>query len=147
MLSRRQVIRGSAAFGLASLSAGCSRQAEGARLPEIPAGNRAISLAAAPVRRGLDGNACDLWLDNERLFPVLRLQHGEAIDVTLKNNLAEHTSVPWHGVRVPNAMDGVPYLTQPPVEPGKSFRYVFTPPDAGTFFFHPHCDSAAQLGR
>ncbi len=44
-------------------------------------------------------------------------------------------------------MDGVPYLTQMPVLPGDEFHYRFVPPDAGTFFFHPHCDTATQLGR
>ena len=44
-------------------------------------------------------------------------------------------------------MDGVPYMTQPPVEQGESFAYEFTPPDAGTFFFHPHCNTVEQLGR
>lgn len=69
------------------------------------------------------------------------------MEVRLDNRLGEHTSIHWHGVRVPNAMDGVPYVTQPPVQPGQSFTYAFTPPDAGTFFFHPHCDTAQQLGR
>ncbi len=75
------------------------------------------------------------------------MKHGETLDVTLKNGLAEHTSIHWHGIRGPNAMDGVPYLTQAPVQPGATFRYRFTPPDAGTFFFHPHCNTAEQLGR
>ena len=44
-------------------------------------------------------------------------------------------------------MDGVPYMTQPPVEQGQTFAYEFTPPDAGTFFFHPHCNTVEQLGR
>src|SRR3546814_12408190 len=44
-------------------------------------------------------------------------------------------------------MDGVPYFSQQPVEPGQSFHYAFTPPDPGTFFFHPHCDTVTQLGR
>ena len=43
----------------------------------------------------------------------------------------------WHGVRLPNAMDGVPHLTQPPVAPGASFDYRFRPPDAGTFWYRP----------
>ena len=50
----------------------------------------------------------------------------------LVNELPEPTSIHWHGVRLPNAMDGVPHLTQPPVAPGASFDYVFRPPDAGT---------------
>src|SRR6185295_6684430 len=48
---------------------------------------------------------------------------------------------------LPNAVDGVPYLTQPPVQPGENFTYNFAPPDAGTFFFHPHCNTVEQLGR
>ena len=44
-------------------------------------------------------------------------------------------------------MDGVPGLTQPPIKPGESFAYEFTPPDAGTFWYHPHANSLEQLGR
>ena len=53
----------------------------------------------------------------------------------------------WHGIRLPNAMDGVPFLTQPPIPPGDSFTYTFTPPDAGTFWYHPHANSLEQMGR
>src|SRR5204862_4373616 len=52
----------------------------------------------------------------------------------------------FHGVRVPNAMDGVPDVTQPAVLPGQSFDYSFVVPDAGLFWYHPHFDSAAELG-
>lgn len=67
--------------------------------------------------------------------------------MTLHNRLPQHTTVHWHGIRVPNAMDGVQYVTQPPVEPGESFSYEFEPPDTGTFFFHPHCNESGQTGR
>ena len=53
----------------------------------------------------------------------------------------------WHGIRLPNAMDGVPGLTQPPIKPGGSFLYQFTPPDAGTFLYHPHDNSLEEMGR
>ncbi len=53
----------------------------------------------------------------------------------------------WHGIRLPNAMDGVPGLTQPPIKPGGSFLYEFTPPDAGAFLYHPHDNSLEQMGR
>ncbi|HVJ43003.1 MAG TPA: multicopper oxidase family protein [Dongiaceae bacterium] len=78
---------------------------------------------------------------------VIRLQHGQWLRATLHNALDEHTTVHWHGIRLPNGMDGVPYLTQAPVRPGQSFTYAFQPPDTGTFFFHPHCDTTTQLGR
>ncbi|HUL09456.1 MAG TPA: multicopper oxidase family protein [Candidatus Acidoferrum sp.] len=79
--------------------------------------------------------------------PTLRVKRGETLRVRLVNRLPEHTSIHWHGIRLPNAMDGVPYLTQAPVEPGADFLYEFSPPDAGTFWFHPHCNSIEQMGR
>ena len=92
-----------------------------------------------------------LWtLHNDWPPPLVRVQRGQRLRATLINELpgeTEHTSLHWHGIRLPNAMDGVPYLTQPPVLPGERFTYEFTPPDAGTFFFHPHCNTVEQLGR
>lgn len=79
--------------------------------------------------------------------PTLRLRQGEPVRITVENRLAEDTTVHWHGIRLPNAMDGVPGLTQPPIRPGESFVYEFTPPDAGTFWYHPHANSLQQLGR
>lgn len=78
---------------------------------------------------------------------VIRMQHGQWLRAKLVNNLTEHTSIHWHGIRLPNAMDGVPYMTQAPVQPGEDFTYAFQPPDTGTFFFHPHCNTVEQYGR
>lgn len=79
--------------------------------------------------------------------PTLRLRQGEPVRITVENGLDEDTTVHWHGIRLPNAMDGVPGLTQPPIRPGESFVYEYTPPDAGTFWYHPHANSLVQLGR
>src|SRR5579864_4023444 len=79
--------------------------------------------------------------------PELRVRQGEPVRITVVNKLAEDTTVHWHGIRLPNAMDGVPGLTQKPIRPGESFVYEFTPPDAGTFWYHPHEDTLQQLGR
>ena len=70
--------------------------------------------------------------------PVLRLKRGEELRLRLVNDLAEPTTIHWHGLRLPNAMDGVPSLTQPPIAPGASFDYRFRPPDAGTFWYHAY---------
>lgn len=78
---------------------------------------------------------------------IIRMKQGEWLEATLANHLHEHTTIHWHGIRLPNAMDGVPYLTQKPILPGESFAYRFQPPDTGTFFFHPHCNTVEQLGR
>jgi len=66
--------------------------------------------------------------------------------VRVVNDLAEPTSVHWHGVRLPNAMDGVPGLTQAPIAPGTSFDYRFRPPDAGTFWYHAHIGAQVDRG-
>jgi FtsP/CotA-like multicopper oxidase with cupredoxin domain len=79
--------------------------------------------------------------------PILRVKRGEPLRARLVNRLPEHTTIHWHGIRLPNLMDGVPYLTQPPVEPGASFAYDFRPPDAGTFWYHPHCNGVEQMAR
>ena len=80
-------------------------------------------------------------------LPILRAEVGEILDVTLENRLPEHTSIHWHGLRLPAAMDGVPYLTQPPVLPGQRFAYSFPLLDTGTYFLHPHCNETGQSGR
>src|SRR5439155_7152875 len=79
--------------------------------------------------------------------PEIRIRQGDPVRVVVSNKLGEDTTVHWHGIRLPNAMDGVPGLTQQPIRPGENFSYEFTPPDAGTFWYHPHADSLQQLGR
>ncbi len=79
--------------------------------------------------------------------PVLRMRQGEPFAARLVNELDEPTTVHWHGLRIPNAMDGVPEMTQPYVYPGDGFDYTFTPPDAGTFWYHPHCNTLTQMGH
>ena len=79
--------------------------------------------------------------------PVIRVKQGERLRAVLENALAEDTTIHWHGIRLPNAMDGVPHLTQAPVAPGGRFEYDFTLPDAGTYWYHPHANAPEQLGR
>jgi FtsP/CotA-like multicopper oxidase with cupredoxin domain len=75
----------------------------------------------------------------------LRVREGERVRVVLTNELPDPTSIHWHGLPVPNAMDGVPGLTQAPVMPGESFTYEFDAAPAGTYFYHPHV--GLQLDR
>ena len=79
--------------------------------------------------------------------PEIRLRQGDRLRVHVANALAEETTIHWHGVRTPNAMDGVPHLTQKPIAPGESFLYEFDAVDAGTFWYHPHQRSYEQVGR
>jgi FtsP/CotA-like multicopper oxidase with cupredoxin domain len=78
--------------------------------------------------------------------PELRVQQGKQVRVRVENGLPDPTTIHWHGVRVPNAMDGVPGMPQPAIRPGESFVYEFTPPDAGTYWFHPHVGTQLDRG-
>jgi FtsP/CotA-like multicopper oxidase with cupredoxin domain len=112
---------------------------------------REIRLEAGPARIAVVGAPhpdTGLWAYNGAFpGPVLRARQGEQLRVRLVNRLPQETTIHWHGIRLPNAMDGVPHLTQPPVPPGGEFLYEFALPDAGTFWYHPHASSAEQLGR
>jgi FtsP/CotA-like multicopper oxidase with cupredoxin domain len=108
-------------------------------------------LRAAPASAPLVGSRYPetaVWAyEGQVPGPVLRYRQGERLDIELHNDLDEATSLHWHGLRLPNAMDGVPGVTQPPVEPGGRFRYSFDLKDAGTFWYHPHANSSEQVGR
>jgi FtsP/CotA-like multicopper oxidase with cupredoxin domain len=103
------------------------------------------ALPGAAFARG--ENAPPLWgYDGTVPGPTLRVKRGDELRVRLVNELSEPTSIHWHGVRLPNAMDGVPQLTQPPLAPGASFDYRFQPPDAGTFWYHAHAADQVDHG-
>jgi len=93
------------------------------------------------------GKMTQVWTyDGGLPGPLIHAKRGDRLIVHFTNELPEATTIHWHGVRVPNEMDGVPDEPTPPVEPGASFDYDFTLPDAGLFWYHPHVDSAAQVG-
>ena len=142
--SRRQFLLGAAALGFAGWAGVRAVRAD------LPA--EAAVLKAAPTTFPLDPpgppEVFGAWGYNGRVpGPTLRFKQGERLHVMLENALPDATSIHWHGIRLPNAMDGVPHLTQPPVEPGARFEYEFDLPDAGTFWYHPHLNASEQLGR
>ena len=93
-------------------------------------------------------NETDAWCYNDTVpGPEIRIRQGDRLRVAFANDLAEETTIHWHGVRVPNAMDGVPHLTQKPVSPGTDFVYEFDAIDAGTYWYHPHQRGFEQVGR
>jgi FtsP/CotA-like multicopper oxidase with cupredoxin domain len=69
--------------------------------------------------------------------PTIEARLGATLVVRLKNGLPEPTTIHWHGLRVPTAMDGTEAVRRP-VRPGEMFEYRFELPDAGTFWYHPH---------
>jgi len=79
--------------------------------------------------------------------PLIKAQAGQPLRVEVINQLDQPTSVHWHGIRLDNSMDGVSGLTQKPINPGDRFVYEFTPPDAGTYWYHPHNRTWEQMAR
>lgn len=131
--------------------------AAAAALPLIgtwPSAHAAVSahvLRAAPGRQQLvpeNYPDSEIWSFNGITpGPGLRARQGDTLRVLVKNALPQPTTVHWHGIRLPNAMDGVPHLTQPPIAPGGEFQYEFALPDAGTYWYHPHERSLEQVAR
>ena len=78
--------------------------------------------------------------------PMIRVTEGDQVRVIVKNELPDPTTIHWHGVEVPNAMDGVPGVTQDPIQPGETFTYEFTAKPAGTFMYHSHYEGDVQVG-
>jgi FtsP/CotA-like multicopper oxidase with cupredoxin domain len=78
--------------------------------------------------------------------PVIEARRGVPLEIRFTNRLPEPTLIHWHGLRVPAAMDGTQGV-QRPVEPGETFTYRFTPPDAGTFWYHPHVNEPEQMEK
>ena len=79
--------------------------------------------------------------------PIIRVPQGERVTRRFVNELPQASTVHWHGVRLANAMDGAPEVTQPAVPPGRDFVYSFIPPDAGTYWYHPHERAWEQMAR
>ncbi|UCH76108.1 MAG: multicopper oxidase family protein [Rhodospirillales bacterium] len=110
-----------------------------------------MTLTAAPTTVSLVGGEWPdtaTWAYNGTVpGPEIRVRQGDTVRVVARNNLAEPTTVHWHGIRLPNAMDGVPGVTQDAIPPGEEFLYEFEAIDAGSFWYHPHFNSPEQQGR
>ncbi|MVU76386.1 multicopper oxidase domain-containing protein [Nocardia sp. ET3-3] len=121
------------------------RAAENARRV-AGAATREVTLRAEPTTLDLGGVQVRTWAYGGALpGKEIRLAKGEVLRADLTNALPTSTTVHWHGLALRNDMDGAPGVTQPAVGPGGTFRYEFTVPDAGTYFFHPHV--GLQLDR
>ncbi|MFA5120760.1 multicopper oxidase family protein [Zavarzinia sp.] len=117
------------------------------RLGHAAPGGLVLEAKPRPLQLPTCSAPTTAWTYAEQWPLELRIRHGETFRATFLNHLAEHSSIHWHGLRIPQAMDGVPYVTQDPIQPGQSFDYEFTPPDPGFFFFHPHCDDITALAH
>ncbi len=111
------------------------------------AGVKEFHLVAEPVVREMaPGFTANMWgYNGQSPGPTIEVVEGDRVRIFVTNKLPEHTSVHWHGQRLPNGMDGVSGLTQPSIQPGKTFVYEFVARRPGTFMYHPHADEMTQM--
>ena len=161
---RRTVLVGAAGVGL--LTAGSMTILDATTASPSPAigpSSRAVRAAEAKRRSpgqrvvpaeltvreatvSLGGLVVPTWVYGDSVpGPLLRATAGDLLRVKVANALPTDTSVHWHGIALRNDMDGVPEITQQPINPGSTFTYEFTAPDPGTYFYHPH--TGVQLDR
>jgi FtsP/CotA-like multicopper oxidase with cupredoxin domain len=141
-ISRREFLKGSAAIIGASALPAAGIGAESPNPTELRAGvfkQRIVS----------SGPETEVWGFNGTVpGPLLRYKQGDNVRISVRNGLHEQgTTVHWHGVRLPNPMDGVPNVTQEPIAPGATFPYEFPVTDSGTYWYHPHRKSFEQVAR
>jgi FtsP/CotA-like multicopper oxidase with cupredoxin domain len=104
-------------------------------------------LVAEPVERELaPGMKARLWgYNGQSPGPTIEAVEGDKVRIFVTNKLPEHTTIHWHGMLVPNGMDGVGGLTQPHIDRGKTFVYEFAIKKSGSFMYHPHSDEMVQM--
>lgn len=94
------------------------------------------------------GETVEAWTYNGQVpGPEIRVTEGDTLRIVVKNELPESTAVHPHGVIVPNNMDGVPFMTQPPIKPGETFIYEFTARTPGSHMYHSHYNATKQVGK
>lgn len=107
-----------------------------------------VGVAMIPSETSIDlgGVAVRIWaFDGSVPAKEIRLRRGQALYADVTNRLTAPTTVHWHGLAIPNPMDGVP-VTQAAIAPGRRFTYQFVPPDAGTHWLHSHVGTQLDRG-
>jgi FtsP/CotA-like multicopper oxidase with cupredoxin domain len=154
--SRRRLLQLTGATTLGSL-AGCAGQLPGTHDGEgrevkprstvtaEPDTSVNLTAASGTIRPAPDTSTANWMYEGQFPGPELRVQEGDVLSVELTNDLQEETTIHWHGVPVPNPVDGVPNVTQDPIASGDTFTYTFRAEPAGTYFYHSHV--GLQLDR
>ncbi|HEY1015840.1 MAG TPA: multicopper oxidase domain-containing protein [Herpetosiphonaceae bacterium] len=115
--------------------------------PKIENGVKVFELTCKKVMWEVSpGQTMEAWTYNGQLpGPEIRVTEGDNVRLIVKNELDQSTAVHLHGVMLPNKMDGVPFITQPPITPGSSFTYEFTARNPGSHMYHSHHNSTRQV--
>ncbi len=137
-ITRRQFIKSTIGAGIALQIPGVFLSTLRAATPKTKIREYRFTASPAKVNLGR-GPEFTAWTYNGQVpGPEIRVKEGEIIRVYLDNFLPDETTIHWHGLPVPNPMDGVPGVTQAGIPPGKSFIYEFEAKPAGSFLYHSH---------
>ena len=119
----------------------------GGSLPwKMENGVKVFHLIAEPVKREFaPWMVVTCWgYNGSTPGPTIEAVEGDRVRILVENRLPEHTTIHWHGIFLPNGMDGVGGLTQPHIKPGETYVYEFTLRQNGSFMYHPHADEMVQ---
>jgi manganese oxidase len=134
--------------GEVSYSAPADARGDQTLEPKIEDGTKVFDLTASVIEWNiLPDEQVDAYALNEQIpGPRLRVTEGDKVRINVQNDLPEATSVHWHGLILPNEMDGAADVTQEPIEPGEGYVYEFTAGQPGTYFYHSHQEPDRQQG-
>jgi CopA family copper-resistance protein len=146
-ISRRRFVQGLATAGVAVALPFPLRQALAAFGPAPLLSGRDFALEIGAVPMNVTGRArTAIGVNGQVPAPILRWREGDAVTLAVTNRLAEPTSIHWHGIRTPSAMDGVPGLSFAGIAPGETFTYRFPIRQSGTYWYHSHSAFQEQSG-
>ena len=118
--------------------------------PRVEKGVKIFELTAKKIQwETAPGQMVEAWAYNDQVpGPEIRVREGDRVRVVLHNKLEQSTAIHFHGLELPNDVDGIPFITQPPVKPGETYTYEFTLPEGntGSNMYHSHHNSAQQVG-
>lgn len=147
MIDRRGFLALSAVGAAAGVLGGCSARSAETAASEQAADAVEVAFTAAETDVDLGGVPVRTWTYTGTVpAKEIRIRKGQLLRVPVTNTLPQETTVHWHGLAIPNAMDGVPVLTQEAIAPGGTFTYEFAPPDAGTYYLHSHVGTQLDRG-
>jgi len=117
--------------------------------PEMDGDVKVFKLTAEEIDwEIMEGNKVAMLAYNRNVpGPVIRVTEGDKVRVIFTNKMTQSHAIHWHGLMVPNSVDGVPFITQPVVKPGETFTYEFTLRNSGTHMYHSHHNAAEQTTR
>jgi FtsP/CotA-like multicopper oxidase with cupredoxin domain len=118
--------------------------------PRIEKGVKIFELTAEKIQwETAPGQMVEAWAYNKQVpGPQIRVREGDRVRLILHNKLDQSTAIHFHGLELPNDVDGIPFITQPPIKAGESYTYEFTVPEGnfGSHMYHSHHNAAQQVG-